>query len=36
MRCLICAWLLVANAGAALAADRPDDFAYGAVLEADS
>ena len=35
MKCLVCAWFLVAYAGAAIAADRPDDFAYGSTLEAD-
>ena len=35
MKCLICSLLLVAYAGAVIAADRPDDFAYGSPLEAD-
>jgi hypothetical protein len=35
MRYLICVWLFVAYAGAAIAVDRPDDFAYGSTLEAD-
>lgn len=35
MKCLICSLFFMVYAGAASAAERPEDFAYGSLLEAD-